>query len=629
VTAQKQRSITFRAMKPLYCLECAFCDCEMKRPSFEGILICIKHPPQRIWEYPRPKMRCFGTSGNRANALRPRVLEVHMFSSDRFRFAVCLAGLMFAISPLLAVSADARSPGGGGGGAVHVGGGGGVHVGGGGFGGGGLRGGGGFGGGIGRSVPMIHSAPMIRSSPSLHSLSGSRSSPGIVISRGHGVTVRHAGTPHIASSRGVTRHVSTPHVARSHVASGNVATRHIPTSRTAATSGKVAHGANRTVAADGRGQVNRNLVTRSVKGAGRASALRNNAFASLSTRNAASRALASATYHGRFAGKDWRYPSGGWYWHHHHRPFIVIGWFGPLFWPFAYWDFIDYTFWPYAYDVFWPYAYDDVYWGFYGPYAYPDPVYVNAPSAPSGGGRARTAKTATAAATTIGEVCSNRPPVLTDWPIEQIAKTVEPDQIQQTALNELKDATTKALGVLQAACPNDLPSIPTGRLQAMRKRIEAMLQAASIVRPVLERFYNSLSDEQKARFNAVAPEEKAAPTGRGARPEPDLAQVCSGQAAKATDVPTRRLEQVLRPSDAQRSALDALNDATIKAADVLKANCPGDEALTPPGRVAAMEQRLNAMLQAINIVQLALQNFYSILSDDQKARFNALGAPQS
>jgi hypothetical protein len=124
-------------------------------------------------------------------------------------------------------------------------------------------------------------------------------------------------------------------------------------------------------------------VTRAVSGIGRASALRNIAFASLSTRNAATRALASATYHGRFAGKDWHYPSGGWYWCHHRHPFIVIGWFGPLFWPFAYWDFVDYTVWPYAYDVFWPYAYDDIYWGLYGPYAYPDPVYADAPSEPN------------------------------------------------------------------------------------------------------------------------------------------------------------------------------------------------------------------------------------------------------
>ena len=95
---------------------------------------------------------------------------------------------------------------------------------------------------------------------------------------------------------------------------------------------------------------------------------------------------------------------------------------------------------------------------------------------------------------------------------------------------------------------------------------------------------------------------------------------------EATDVPARRLEEVLRPTDAQRSAL---NDATMKAADVLKANCPADEALTPPGRVTAMEQRLNAMLQAIRIEQPALEHFYSTLSDEQKARFNALGTSQS
>jgi hypothetical protein len=67
--------------------------------------------------------------------------------------------------------------------------------------------------------------------------------------------------------------------------------------------------------------------------------------------------LAHATFKGNFAGKGW------WWKHHHHhfRPIIVIGWLGPLFWPYAYDDFIGYTFYPYAYDTFWPYAYDDVY----------------------------------------------------------------------------------------------------------------------------------------------------------------------------------------------------------------------------------------------------------------------------
>jgi hypothetical protein len=68
--------------------------------------------------------------------------------------------------------------------------------------------------------------------------------------------------------------------------------------------------------------------------------------------------------------------------------------------------------------------------------------------------------------------------------------------------------------------------------------------------------------------------------------------------------------------------------ATRKAADFLQANCPVDQTRTPPGRVAAMEKRLNAMMEAIKIVQPALQSFYGSLTDEQKARFNQLGAAQ-
>ena len=39
-----------------------------------------------------------------------------------------------------------------------------------------------------------------------------------------------------------------------------------------------------------------------------------------------------------------------------------------------------------------------------------------------------------------------------------------------------------------------------------------------------------------------------------------------------------------------------------------------------------MEQRLQAMLQAVDTVQPALQQFYASLSDEQKARFDRLGA---
>jgi hypothetical protein len=361
---------------------------------------------------------------------------------------------------------------------------------------------------------------------------------------------------------------------------------------------------------------NRNLVTRQLNGVGHASMLRNSAFAALALHQRTP-TLASATFAGRLAGHKWHDHNGGWSWRHR-RPIVVIGWFGSLFWPYAYGDLFDYTFWPYAYDAFWPYAYDDFYAGLFGPYSYEGPAYSGAASS----GRPAAVRRAAAGP----EVCAARVPALTDWPIEQIGKTVEPNETQQGALNDLKDATAKALEQLQSACPTDLPTTPTGRLAAMRKRVEAMLQALGIVRPAFERFYGSLSDEQKARFNLVSPRTPLAPAGK---PASGLAEACNLEGTKPTDVPGARIERELHLTEAQRGAFDSLKDASLNAAKVLKANCPTNESLTPPGRVEAMEQRLNAVLAAIKTMQPALERFYGTLTDEQKARFNQLGAGES
>jgi hypothetical protein len=44
---------------------------------------------------------------------------------------------------------------------------------------------------------------------------------------------------------------------------------------------------------------------------------------------------------------------------------------------------------------------------------------------------------------------------------------------------------------------------PTGRVEAMEKRLDATLGAVKTVPPALAKFYNSLSDEEKARFNSL------------------------------------------------------------------------------------------------------------------------------
>jgi len=357
--------------------------------------------------------------------------------------------------------------------------------------------------------------------------------------------------------------------------------------------------------------------------------LRNQAFAGLAaTRDPSARTLATSTFQGRFFDPQWRRRFA--------RP-IVIGFVGPLFWPYAYDDFVDYTFYPYAYDTFWPYAYDDFYDGMFGAYAsgyggtYASVGPSNGYGADYGGNyrggrnnRGGSSGRAFAAGRSVeADLCSGQTSGLTDWPIERIAQTVEPNDAQRAILDELKGATAQALDQVKAACPTALPSTPTGRIEAMRQRLEAMLAAVRTVRPVLEKFFDSLNDEQKARFNALSPDN---PDQQQA--QRDLTQVCGARASGIAGLPLERIERAVRPDDAQRSALNDLQNATAEASNLLSSDCPTYRALTPVGRLQAMEQRLDAMLRAVQTVQPALEKFYASLGDEQKERFNRLSPAQ-
>jgi ABC-type transporter MlaC component len=85
----------------------------------------------------------------------------------------------------------------------------------------------------------------------------------------------------------------------------------------------------------------------------------------------------------------------------------------------------------------------------------------------------------------------------------------------------------------------------------------------------------------------------------------------------------------VQPNDPQRAALKELQDATAQAVDLLKSNCPTYRALTPVVRLQVMEQRLDAMLRAVQTVEPALTKFYGSLSDEQKERFNRMSPRQA
>src|SRR5262249_40776402 len=89
--------------------------------------------------------------------------------------------------------------------------------------------------------------------------------------------------------------------------------------------------------------------------------------------------------------------------------------------------------------------------------------------------------------------------------------------------------------------------------------------------------------------------------------------------------PIEEIAKAVRPTAEQRALLDELKAASAKAADVFKESCDENYALTPPGRLRAMTNRVRATLEAVRMVWPALENFYSSLSFEQQARFNELG----
>ena len=100
-----------------------------------------------------------------------------------------------------------------------------------------------------------------------------------------------------------------------------------------------------------------------------------------------------------------------------------------------------------------------------------------------------------------------------------------------------------------------------------------MMQAIQIVRPALARLYNSLSDEQKQRLDALGTEEShngGATAAAGSTGASTLATICDRQAASFTKLPVQDIEEIVKPKDQQQTAFENLKQASAQAADELK-----------------------------------------------------------
>ena len=297
-----------------------------------------------------------------------------------------------------------------------------------------------------------------------------------------------------------------------------------------------------------------------------------------------------------------------------------VPWYGPVFWPYAYSDVFDYAFWPSGYDDgYWAYAYDDFFDGVFWGEAGPPPDYGYASAAPN----TPAARPSNAA---VQELCTQPGTGITAWPFAEINSKVGLNPDQKQLLDQVRSSGQKAAAVFKASCPaaNAFARTPPGRLQAMTLRLGATLEAVQTVRPAMVTFYDSLNDEQKERFNAIGPKQPK-DSAEASQASAQDGKSCSEPKAGLTNLPIERIEDAVKPTDAQEDGLKQLEDATAKAVSIMQAACPEDTPITPPGRLEAMEKRLQAMIDAANTVKPALNGFYDSLSSEQKARFNRIG----
>jgi hypothetical protein len=479
-----------------------------------------------------------------------------------------------------------------------------------------------------KSAPAAHPAP--RGAPHAaapHFAPHAGRSGGVPHFAGHAggtphFTARRVGTPHF------TRHVATPHVTNRtatvnhslHITRPNNVTSSI--TRGASSTrlrDRIRHAHERNL---GHQLANPNAIQAQPNLALTPNAQTNRHIHNNGTAGISTRAARQGRFASRFAARaqsdpNWRsdHIAARRAWHHHHRAGFVA-WYGPVFWPYAYSDIFDYAFWPGGYDEgYWDYAYDDfvdgLFWGEYGPpedYAY----------AQQAGPRVSYAG--------VQELCKEPGTGITAWPFADIQRKVGLSDEQKQLLGDVRKAAADAAATFKASCPaeNAFPLTPPGRLTAMTERLQATLDSVKVVRPALDKFYNSLSDEQKERFNQLGPKQPVNnPETTAALPQDNKS--CSEAKPGLANLPIEKIADVIKPTDAQQAGLKNLQDATDKAVATLQAACPDEVPLTPPGRLAAMEKRLQAMIDAATTVKPPLDSFYASLSNEQKARFDRIG----
>jgi len=293
-----------------------------------------------------------------------------------------------------------------------------------------------------------------------------------------------------------------------------------------------------------------------------------------------------------------------------------LGFAGVPAWPTAYEDVVGFTFWPddYAsrlrgrgFDVI------------------ADTITGRADVSRASARTATTGAAVTDAANILGNCSAGASNSRENWPATRFEQILQLSDAQHDALDKLQSAVTQSLNDIRADCPSNALT-PPDRMRTLVQTLWTVRDAAISGRAPVKSFYDTLTNEQKSGFTGQQP-------ANNPPPDPKTTddtginrqyQACAAQNAEKAERLIKEIEMRTRPNKGQAASLENLHKVSADMAKLMIASCAQPIPADPMARLDAASDQLTTLNYAATTVQIAFDDFYSRLSNNQKARFESL-----
>ena len=294
-----------------------------------------------------------------------------------------------------------------------------------------------------------------------------------------------------------------------------------------------------------------------------------------------------------------------------------LGWVGPPAWPTAYEDLVGFTFWPDDYaSRFRGRGFDLIADTITGRFDVPRP-----------------ARTATGAAAVTNDAangpsvdrCGDSANADSNWPTARVEQLMQLSDAEHAALEKLQSTAGQSVKTIKANCVGPAAGTPPDRLRALVQTLWAVRDAGISMREPLKNFYDTLTATQKNSFTHQSMQNVPPPDPKAADPEMNRQyQACGSQNAEKAERMIKEIEMRVRPDKEQAASLEDFHKASADMAKLLIASCLQPIPADPMERLDSANDQLTAINYAASTVQIAFDEFYLKLNNDQKTRFDAM-----